>query len=153
MPWVCTIERAKSHARARLNHWICLAVQIERAIITITRSELLAGNCEGTILTVPCEDGATGGTDKYLRVGYMIYLNLIAIIEEENFTVLAIDNIKRLALNGSRLLREPGSFLVTKCKLRLHLVLPVKPSVCKDSAICRNELGTGRIRKYLSSSF
>ena len=147
MPWVCPVIWSKSHVFTRFDHWLRLAIQIKGAILTITRSKLLTCNREGTILTIPNKNRAARGPNNDLWVGDIIYLNLIAMVEEKDLAVWAVWNIERLALNSARLLGEGCRILVTKRILCLHLIFSIKRSICEDFTICCNECLHGDNRR------
>jgi len=64
MTGVRAVEGGEPHVRARFDDGVRLGVQIERAILAIARSKLLARYRKGTVLAVPDEDGAARCTDE-----------------------------------------------------------------------------------------
>ncbi len=76
-----SIERSEPHTGAVFDGGLSLAMQVKSAHFTVTGAELLASNREGAIRAVPDEDAFARRSDEYFGVGYVVDLNLIAVVQ------------------------------------------------------------------------
>lgn len=139
MTWICSIVGSEPYIRARFKCRLSLTVKIEGAISTVTRSKLLAGDCEDAITAIPDEYASARCADKDLRVRDVVNLYLIAVVEEKYLALLAVVDHKWLTFNGAWILREDDVLFVTERKLCFHLMFAIETFVRKNRAVRRNE--------------
>ena len=130
-----SVEWSKLHAAARLDYGLRLGVQVEGTVVAVPRSQLLAGNRDYAVGTIPYKDTVVRSCNENLGILHIVDLAHVSVVQHLEVTPRAVRDIEGLPIYRVGGFGMCARHFVAKRVLSLELMKSVLLSVCEDFPI------------------